>query len=364
MTELYVDNEGMNRLYNQLQRASSDASDALAYVEKNCHIGLTDAGLIMYFAGPQDHILDQVEESIKKLRDLAGSAGTETNKAQIMYQREDHDAAADIDTICNGINDPASLRAITSRTRGDAESSRAAFSDVDEPTIYLRNPEYAVPVEMWSLNPMADLVSPTAWVRQISISLFGKDPFEYWTSKFAGDWQAFVYAGNAVAQAGAAADAIARNLSESVTDVPMAWRGNASEGFQEFEFNLAVSAAHLADAAKKYAQAYMDTAEVVKKLYDLTAGRIMDLYDALLMISGGVAAGTATIETVFGGIAGYGVAAYYSWVALDLYQVISDFYGTAEDAVKAISATVTGIQVKFGVQDLPGIEPYHHPALS
>ncbi|MFI1996906.1 hypothetical protein [Actinoplanes sp. NPDC020271] len=51
-------------------------------------------------------------------------------------------------------------------------------------------------------------------------------------------------------------------------------------------------------------------------------------------------------------------------LALDLYQVISDFYGTAEDAVKANSATVTGIQVKFGVQDLPGIEPYHHPALS
>ncbi|WP_436530081.1 hypothetical protein [Actinoplanes sp. HUAS TT8] len=353
----------MNRLYNQLQRASSDASDALAYTQSNCHISFTGAGLIMYFAGPQDHILDQVETALTRLRDLSGSAGTEINKAQIMYQHTDQAAAAAIDTIGNGVSDPAALRALTSPTRGDVESSRAAFADVEEPVTCLRSPEYAVPIEMWSLNPLADLVSPTAWLRQVCISLFGKDPFEFWTSKLAGEWQAFVYAGNAVAQAGAAADAIAHNLGGSATDVPTAWQGNASEGFQNFEVNLALNAAGLAGAAQRYSQAYMDTAEVVKKLYDLTAGLIMDLYDALIMVSGGMAAGTALIETAFGAVAGYGVAAYYSWIALDLYQVISDFYGAAEDAVKAISATVTGIQANFGVKDLPGIDAYHHPAL-
>jgi hypothetical protein len=160
----------------------------------------------------------------------------------------------------------------------------------------------------------------------------------------------------------AAANDTGRNLVTGAADVSTGWRGKAAEAEQEFHLALGSAAISLQDACRQYNQLYMQAAEAVKKLFDVVSGLISDLLDVLIIINAAAAVGTATIETVVGPIAGYGVAAYYTWQAYDLYKEISTFYGNAEDLLKLIGGSITGIKATLAVKDLPAVQPYHHPA--
>ncbi|AGZ39611.1 hypothetical protein [Actinoplanes friuliensis] len=362
MTEFYVDAAGLNSVYNQLVRASGDASDTLEYTRKHCDLGFTDVGLIMRLISPHKHAYGEVTEALTQLKELAQGAGTQVNAAQHDYARTDQAAAARLDAGYPGAKDPAAVRGSLTQGRPDLQGYRSAFTDVAQPGSHLKNPEYAIGIEMWSINPMADLISPSAWLRQVSIWLFSYDPFEGWASQFSGDWKAYVHCGNAMGLAGAAAHDIGRNLVAGATDVSTVWRGKAAEAEQEFQLTLGAAAINLQSACRQYNELYMQAAEAVKKLFDVVSGLISDLLDVLIIINAAAAVGTATIETVVGPIAGYGVAAYYTWQAYDLYKEISSLYGNAEDLLKLIGGSITGIKATLAVKDLPTVQPYHHPA--
>jgi hypothetical protein len=362
MGEFYVDAGGLNALYNQFVRASGDASDSLDYTKKHCDLSFTEVGLIMRLISPHYHAYREVTGALTQLQTLAQGAGTQVNAAQRDYARTDQAAAERVDAGYPGAKDPASVRGTLTQGRPDLRGQRATFTDVVEPTSHLKNPEYALGIEMWSLNPMADLISPAAWLRQVSIWLFGVDPFEGWASQFSGDWKAYVHCGNAMGLAGAAASDIGRNLTASTADVATIWRGRAAEAEQEFQLALGSAATDLQPACHRFNELYMQAAEAVKKLLDVVSGLIGDLMDVLIIINAAAAIGTATIETVVGPIAGYGVVAYYSWQAYDLYNEISTFYGNAEDLLKLIGGSITGITARLAVNDLPTVQPYQHPA--
>jgi uncharacterized protein YukE len=334
----------------------------LDYTRKHCDLSFTDVGLIMRLISPHKHAYGEVTEALTRLQTLAQGAGTQVNAAQQDYARTDQTAAQRVDAGYPGAKDPAAVRSILAQGRPDLRGQHAAFADVAEPTSHLKNPEYAIGVEMWSINPMADLISPSAWLRQISIWLFGYDPFEGWASQFSGDWKAYVHCGNAMGLAGAAAFDIGRNLTSGASDVSAVWRGNAAEAEPEFQLALGSAAMELQVACRQYNELYLQAAEAVKKLFDVVSGLISDLLDVLIIINVSAAVGTATIETVVGPIAGYGVAAYYTWQAYDLYKEISTFYGNAEDLLKVIGGSITGIKAKLAVKDLPTVQPYRHPA--
>jgi hypothetical protein len=82
----------------------------------------------------------------------------------------------------------------------------------------------------------------------------------------------------------------------------------------------------------------------------------------LIIINVAGAVGTATIETVIGLVIGYGVAAYYTYQAYQLYEEISKFFGTADNVIKALAGTVESVEVKLAVANLPQTQPYRHPA--
>ncbi|WP_074308820.1 hypothetical protein [Micromonospora cremea] len=111
-------------------------------------------------------------------------------------------------------------------------------------------------------------------------------------------------------KAGGAAAAIGRSLLAVVADVPEAWRGNAADGFREFELTPATATVSLETVCEYCNCLYERAAEATKKLYDVSASAIDDLLDLLLVISGCLAAGTATIEIILGPIAGYSIAAF------------------------------------------------------
>lgn len=363
MSDFYVNADDLNGLYNLFVRASGDARDTLDYTQKHCDMPAASEGYLMMLIGPHKSAYDNLTGALTQFSELAQGAGTQVNIAQGSYARSDHAAAARLDGGYPGARNAADLRGTLTRGRPDTHIQHTIFSDVTEPTARLRNPEYAVGIEMWSINPMADLISPAAWLRQISIWLFGHDPFEGWSKQFSGDWQAYVHCAVAMGAIGAAARDIGQNLVSGTQDVSTVWRGNAAEAEQEFQLALGNSLVALENACHQYNQLYNQAAEATKSLFDVVSGLISDLMDLLLIINLAAAAGTALIETGVGAVAGYGVAAYYTWQAYDLYKAISTFYGNAEDLIKVIGASISSVDAALQVRDLPSVQPYRHPAV-
>ncbi|MFF5075747.1 hypothetical protein ACFY36_01740 [Actinoplanes sp. NPDC000266] len=359
MSEFYVDPAGLTGLYNQYARASGDAVDVLDYTKRHCDLPMVSEGFLMMVIGPHKEVYEELTAALARLDSLTRGAGSQVNAAQNDYARADQGAAARVDASYPGAKDVAYVGEMLGRQRPDAH---AAFADVGEPTARLTNPEYAVGIEMWSINPLADLVSPAAWLRQISIWLFSFDPLEGWAKDVGGDWKAYTHCAMAMGHIGAASRDLGANLLAGAQDVPSVWRGRAAEAEQEFQLQLGLAAAALNDACGQYKQLYLQAAEAVKKLVDVVAGLITDLIDLLIIINAASAVGTALIETGIGALAGYSVAAYYTWQAYDLYKHISDFYGKTEDMIKLIAGSIGAVKADIAVKDLPSVAPYHHPA--
>ncbi|MBL7253375.1 hypothetical protein [Paractinoplanes lichenicola] len=362
MTEFFVDPNGMNGLYNQLVRASGDATDILGYTRQHCDLPAVTEGFLMMVIGPHKEAYESLTEALAKLTELARGAGSQVNLAQLDYAKTDQDAAAKVDATYPGAKNPAYVGGMLAPGRPDLTGPHASFADVTEPTARLTSPEYAVAIEMWSINPLADLVSPAAWLRQISIWLFSFDPLEGWAKSVSGDWKGYTHCAMAMGHIGAASKDVGANLLRGAEDVRTVWRGRAAEAEQEFQLALGLAAAGLDDACRQYKQLYLQAAEAVKSLVDVTAGLISDLLDLLIIINAASVAGTALIETGIGALAGYTVAAYYAWQAYDLYKHISDFYGNTEDLLKVIAGSIGAIKAQLAVKDLPPVQPYHHPA--
>ncbi len=362
MADLYVDLSSMNGLYNQLSRASGDAGDALAHVHTHGDLAPHEAGFLGQLMTPHRTAYGQLTEVLVQLRDITRSAATRVNLAQVEYSKTDHAAAAAIDRSYAGAEDPIGLRGDRFDSPPHLDNGTGLFVDEVDATRFLRAPEYATSVDMWDINPLADLLSPAAWVRQAAVWAFDVDPFENWAQNVSGNWKAYLHAGIAMGQAGAVIGDVGRNMLAGARDVPFAWRGQAADGFEEFQYRLARSASEVERVCGEYAKLYAQAAEAIKMLTDGVAGLLMRLIDALIIVSGAIGAGTATIETVVGPIAGYSAAAYYAWQAAGLYKEISFVYGTAEDSIKLIKGSIDGVITRVGTGLMPDIRSYHHPA--
>ncbi|GIM96853.1 hypothetical protein [Paractinoplanes toevensis] len=228
MAEFYVDAQGLKGRTTSW-RASQDGSDTIDYAKQHCALSITAEGYLMIMLGHATAYANMVK-AIRKLEELAQGTGTQINLAQRDYARTDASAAARLDA---GI--PAPPIPACSRTAGPICGRRCA----GRPSPMSPNPpprraarEYATEVVMWSINPLADLISPSAWLRQVSIWLFSYDPFEAWAKQFSGDWDAYVQCAVAWQYIRAACENIGRYLIAGAGDVPTVWRGHAAEGEQ------------------------------------------------------------------------------------------------------------------------------------
>ncbi|MBB4747788.1 hypothetical protein [Actinoplanes lobatus] len=358
--ELFVDVAGVNSIYNQLQRAGDSADDALSYVKQHCDFGINAQGWLMLFARPHEKAYEQMTTALSRIQELSRSAATQVNMAQVEYSQTDLEAAAALDGSYPGAADPNVLANSITQERLQLPASHESFSDVGNPADHLVAPKDAN-AEFWSINPLADLISPFAWLRQAAIWVFNHDPFEYWTEKFSGDWPSYIEAGVAMRKAGEAAGAIGDNLAAGAVAVPSVWRGNAAEGFQDYELRLATGARSLQETGNRLGDLYNQAADAVKNIYDVVAGLMMKLLDILLMISVGLAAGTATFYTFAGAVVGFSVALSYAVYAWQVYDKIAKVYGDGEAIIKAIAAAIDAVEASAHITNMAKLEPYRHP---
>ncbi|NMO52905.1 hypothetical protein HH310_17115 [Actinoplanes sp. TBRC 11911] len=364
MTEFFVDARGLTGLHHQVIRAGQDAEQVAGYARKHGDLTMTAEGYLMIMLGPHAIAYASMIKAVQRLADLAQEAAAQVDAARRDYARTDQVVAARLDAGYAGAEDPGLLYGIIATGRRDLwpAPSRAAFADVAEPLAELHPPGYATDVAMWSINPLADLISPSAWLRQVSVWVFGHDPFGGWAKQFSGDWNAYVRCAVAWATIGAACEAIGRNLTAGAADVAVVWRGNAAEGEQEYQLALGAAATGLGGACIRYHELYLRAAGATKDLYEVVSGLMSRLIDILIVVNAAGAVGTATIETGVGPVLGYSVALFYVWQACKLYEEISGFFGTADTLITALAGSVDAVRAKLAVDELPRTRPYRHPA--
>jgi uncharacterized protein YukE len=353
MTEFFVHIRGLTGLYNLATRAAQDGEQVVDYTRKHCDLSMAAEGYLMIMLGPHAEAYAGMIEAVERLAQLAQGIGTRVNAAQVDYARTDERVAARLDAAHPGAEDPITLYGTITGGRPDLWPARTAFADVSEPIAELRAPEYATDVVMWSINPLADLVSPSAWLRQVGIWLFGYDPFEGWAKQFSGDWNAYVHCALAWNAIGAACEAIGRNLTAGAADVVTVWGGNAADRVQEYQLALGAAATDLQSVCTRYHEIYLKAADATKNLFEVVSGMLGRLIDVLVVINAAGAIGTATIETGVGPMVGYGVALFYAWQAYKLYEEISNLFGTADAIINALAGAVGSVQARLAIHE-PG----------
>jgi hypothetical protein len=353
MSEFSLDAAGLTGLSRQLARAADDAFDVLDYTKRQCDLDWPAEGLLMKMLGPHDHVYASVTGALGHLQDLTAGASGQVDLALDDYLDTDRATAARLDAAypqANVLPDAGPIPA------------HPAFADVATPGEHLTDPGVVGAAPMWSMNPLTDLVSPAAWVRQVSITLFGHDPFDGWARALSGDWASYVHCGAALSRAGDGTYDIGRNLLAGAADAAGVWEGNAADAERDFQVTLGDATVSFRDACATFAGLYGQAADAASSLRDVAGDLITGLLDALIMVNLASAVGTALIETGVGALAGYGVAAYYTAQAYQLYQQIARCYSTAEDLFEAMGAAIGSVRADLDVPDLPTIGPYRYAA--
>jgi hypothetical protein len=74
MTDFYVDVHGPDGLYNQLVRASQDATQTVEYTKRHCDLSITAEGFLLVMLGPHAKAYASMVTAIRKLSELAQEA--------------------------------------------------------------------------------------------------------------------------------------------------------------------------------------------------------------------------------------------------------------------------------------------------
>jgi hypothetical protein len=344
MSEFSVDAAGLSGLSRLLSRASDDAFDVLDYTKRQCGLDWRAEGLLLKLLGPHEHAYTTVTAALARVQDLSAGAAGQVALAAQDYAETDLAAARRLGPAYG--NEPAP----------------ADFADVADPGGHLTDPGVVGGSAMWSINPLTDLISPASWVRQVSVTLFGYDPFDEWARDLGGDWASYVHCGAAMARAGEGAYEIGRNLLAGATRAEAVWQGSAGDAEREFQTSLGTATEQVNDACQEFSRLYGEAADAAANLRDVAGDLISDLLDALIMVNLASAVGTALVETGIGAIAGYGIAAYYATQAYQLYQEIARCYSIAGDAVEALSAAIGTIHADVDVPGLTAVQPYRYAA--
>ena len=210
---------------------------------------------------------------------------------------------------------------------------------MDDPTDFLTTPgEPEESISNGFANPLDlfNYVSPSAWINDAIEKLTGVDVFGWMTDWVAGDWQAIWKFGDAMHNLAACMQQIGINIQRGALDMDPDWDGNASDAAQQYFSHLATTTSGQQSALRQIGDDYHKAATGAWQLSNQLGNIMQALADKAILAGIAAAAGTATAETVVGGILGYGVAAL---IVIDMLQLInkaSTLINTAGTAILGI----------------------------
>jgi hypothetical protein len=339
MTELFVNPEGMTALYNQLHRLDIDAATTLDHVNRWCDLRFYGEGIIFKYFGPHDQAYGDVTGKLETAAFLASGLRSRVNLAQNIYARIDAQAARNLDGAYPGAG-PMTGAGTVSVERPDVRSPHVRFADVREPTSRLHTPEWISGSTTYQLDVLTGLLSPSAWIRAACQEALHFDPFEPWLKAVTGDWSDYHACSVVWGQVAAASSDMSDNVMRVAQDLPSVWRGNAADGLGSFLSAFSAALGDLSRECSFYAARYGEAAQAAQEFFAAVSKPVGDLLDAVIYAAIAAAVGTASVETVVGGIIGYGVAAFYVARAIEIYYVVQGAFDAFEAWVSLSAGTL------------------------
>ncbi|WP_155123696.1 MULTISPECIES: hypothetical protein [unclassified Actinoplanes] len=186
-----------------------------------------------------------------------------------------------------------------------------------------------------------NFLSPSAYISAAIESVTGYDVFGSVTDAIAGDWASLYRFGDALKSMAGFLQEVGIQIQSGFLDLDRTWSGNADDAAFVYFSNLASAVSRQQDALAQASNAYHESAKGAYQFSKQLGNILQALVDAALLMAASAAIGTATAETGFGALAGYGLAAYQVTRVLEL----------ANKAAIVVSTAWTAIFGTFGLID-------------
>lgn len=191
---------------------------------------------------------------------------------------------------------------------------------------------------------VGDWLNISHWVlKAIELVTGGLNPGQWAVEKFAGNWEAFAKAGDALVHVGEFYAVYAANIAEGKDEMLGGWQGNAATRADAYFTGLAEAVAAQQPPLTTMGQEIQTVASgiwgVVKALNSL----LEQLLDACIIAGVALAAGAVASGTVVGGIVGFAAAGLEIWRAAALWKEILQTYDTAYNLIVGLGGAKAGL---------------------
>jgi hypothetical protein len=181
------------------------------------------------------------------------------------------------------------------------------------------------------VNPtdIFNYISPSAWINDLIEDTTGVNIFSYATDAFTGEWAALYKFGDALANLAPALQQIGMDIQAGAIEADATWDGNASDAAYNYFSSLAAAISGQQAALYEAARGYHEAARGAWQLSTQLGNLLQAIADEAIIMGIAAAAGTATIETGVGAVAGYGYATYQAIQIAKLVNKASQIISTA-----------------------------------
>jgi hypothetical protein len=345
----WINVEAVQGLPAQLDRMREDANRGASYVTDQTR--LSYGGVLDAISGSHEETVERVRDYLDQLANrVSGNTAQSLRAAFAYYGHTDADAAASLDATYPAAEDGRG----DSYLGGGRPQLGSGFVDVAEPSSrYQPRPDHS---DEFPYQPSPGvLISPGAMGRHLIITattLAAKlglghpwDPYEAILKPITGDWNGLRGCTDVFTNVSEAVGDMATNAHAAADSIATVWDGNAADGAHSHLIEIAKALEEAKEPLVKLGEAYEHAAHGAHELFNVMCDVLNDLIDGVVEFIAEASAAAATSETVVGGLAFGGMAAY------DAYQVYKYIKHAIEIMTKidAVRELLQSEQANFGL---------------
>ena len=365
MTGFYADGTGMGALAKQIDRITDALNKGKKYVGQYADLGFfSGEGLLLYVVGPHETAYHNMTTELMQFANMTSRISGAITSCEEHYWHVDQQNKQNADYLLRtedsqvpNIANQQDLDSVKyDHSKGASSLPGAhwsAFRDAAHPGDHYVKPAFVDNSQEWNFNFLSDAPSPSAWMRLFVQKEFHIDIFAEVVNYFSGDWSAYEKAGLVWNALGKAYSDMTANMRRAAADTPSAWKGNAAECCQECLIQVAKCLDEMPGLCKKYAKAYSDATSLAAEASSALTDILADIIDNLAYAALAEGIGALLSETVVGGIAGFGAAAFY---IARVGELVYAAYEAMDKFVKAVTKAVALIDgLKLASENLPAL---------
>jgi uncharacterized protein YukE len=197
---------------------------------------------------------------------------------------------------------------------------------------------YGLPTDIFNY------LSPSAWVDNVIAKVTGYDIFAHVTEVFTGEWDSLYKFGDALGNLAQSLQQIGIDVQTGIDRLDGQWGGNAADSAHAYFTQLSTALSSQQNALYAAQDSYHRAARGAYELADQIGNLLQTAIDKAILIGIAVSLGTATSETIVGGVVGYTLAGYQ---ALSLLNTVNKAATIANTAGTVIFGLMGGAEDFF-----------------